>query len=111
MNNKSPIIMPPQQAQRVNIQVVPKTEIANVTAQASIKLLRAQAEIMEAIMIVRNCRTIVEASCDAFRQVSLLGTAIDRDKIAGGDELDHLNDLLEHLHGAEVQIKAVTGAQ
>jgi hypothetical protein len=101
----------PNIPQRVNVQVVPKKEIGNVETQARGKLMRACAEILEARMAVANCHAIVSASCEAFKKISLIGTNLDREMIAGEPDLERLDALLSRLDEIENAIEAALGSK
>jgi hypothetical protein len=105
---RPPIIVPPQPQQRVNIQVVAKAEIKNTTAKMRIKLLRALADVLEAEADVRAVHAVVASSCDMFKQISLIGSPIDRSAIAGDEELVYLGNLQTELLAIQAKLEALT---
>ncbi len=96
--------------QHVSVQAVPKAEVENTITRIRPKLLRAEADLTEAALAVEGVRNVICASSAQLKRIPLIGSPIDRDAIAGDEELERLNNVADRIHALIERVKEVDKA-
>ena len=97
--------------QQMQIQVVAKAEVANAIGRIRPHLLRARADLIDAVTGLQGTRAIIAASCEALKGIPLIGAPFDRNSIAGDEELEHLDMILKKLDAIGDEIEGLFGGE